>query len=527
MTQNIVEIPIGYYGQFNQGRPLFNADIFVGVPDTDPEIPINQKQITLLLEDGTEVPVSQPVNTGPGGYISHNGSAATMFVEDNYSIKCLNSLGAQEYFFENVFNKPPSSGTSASRYDTVSDMDAANPVVGDFIDTSGYTSVGDDGDNSYEIVAGGTGTDDGGSFIDLSNGNQAMALFPKGIHSINQWGASNAGLVDGAAAIRAAIAYGVANPPFVLVGAAGNYKCDTGLGDYFASDLVIDWTGAIFDFSAIVGSYELLTFTGTSETPVALTANAASAQKTVAVTSASFAVGDFVKIVSTTEFDPRTNSEYGELNFIETVPDGVSVTTTMELMTAYVTVDSASIQKLNPVRNITVRGLTFQGPLADDNSKGIIITNGINCLIDNIQSYDVDAIHIQFFDCTFCRVVDSPFQESNAPTTGYGVSFTDACQDCSAENNVFTDVRHSLSTNNGADGGITRRILFQANIVTDSAQTTAMTGGDAIDTHSGAEDISIIDNIVNSSSGTGINVESRSATIIGNSVSNTAGTGIG
>jgi len=193
-TKNIVEIPIGYYGQFNQGRPLFNADIFVGEPDTDPELVINQKQITLLLEDGTEVDVSQPVNTGPGGYISHNGSAATMFVSGNYSIKCLNSSsGAQEYFFENVFNTPASSGTGAARVDTVVDLIATNFSLGEFVDTSGYTTSDGGGSNSYEIVAGSTGTDDGGSFIDLNNGLQAKGLFPGGLITVKQFGAVGAG----------------------------------------------------------------------------------------------------------------------------------------------------------------------------------------------------------------------------------------------------------------------------------------------------------------------------------------------
>jgi len=138
----------------------------------------------------------------------------------------------------------------------------------------------------------------------------------------------------------------------------------------------------------------------------------------------------------------------------------------------------------------------------------------------------MDAIHVQLFDSTFCRILNSYFQESNAATTGYGTSFADASQDCSAENNVYTDVRHSLSTNNSAAGGITRRILFANNIVTDSAPATSGSGGDAIDTHAGAEDISIIGNIVNSSSGSGINAECRSATISNNSISFTQGNGI-
>jgi len=62
-------------------------------------------------------------------------------------------------------------------------------AIGDFVDTVGYAVAGDDGDNSYEIVAGSTGTDDGGSFINLDNGFQAKGLFPLGVVSIAQFGA--------------------------------------------------------------------------------------------------------------------------------------------------------------------------------------------------------------------------------------------------------------------------------------------------------------------------------------------------
>lgn len=62
-------------------------------------------------------------------------------------------------------------------------------VVGNFVSTTGYNSDADGGDNFYKIVAASTGTDDGGSFIDLSNGLQAKGLFPAGVVSVSQFGA--------------------------------------------------------------------------------------------------------------------------------------------------------------------------------------------------------------------------------------------------------------------------------------------------------------------------------------------------
>lgn len=73
-------------------------------------------------------------------------------------------------------------------FDTVALMVADTTlVVGDIAVTAGYISTGDGGDNSYEVVSAGTGTDDGGSFIDLAT-HQAKGLFPRAIRSPIQYG---------------------------------------------------------------------------------------------------------------------------------------------------------------------------------------------------------------------------------------------------------------------------------------------------------------------------------------------------
>ena len=74
---------------------------------------------------------------------------------------------------------------------TVDDMKTYSSLrIGDVITTKGYTTVGDSGDNTYEIVAASTGVDDGGSYIDLSaSGLQAKGLFLKGQVYLQQFGA--------------------------------------------------------------------------------------------------------------------------------------------------------------------------------------------------------------------------------------------------------------------------------------------------------------------------------------------------
>lgn len=100
-------------------------------------------------------------------------------------------------------------------FNSVADMVASTPLyVGAKVQTLGYYSPGDGGGNDYEIVAAGTGTDDGGSFIDLSgSGFQAKGLFPSGEISPLKFGAYGNGVIganrddanDDSAAIEAAL----------------------------------------------------------------------------------------------------------------------------------------------------------------------------------------------------------------------------------------------------------------------------------------------------------------------------------
>ena len=107
MALSLIKPPADYYPSFTQGRPIFNGSIYVGLPDTDPEILGNQIQLTVRQEDGTDVLVAQPVLTGSGGVPTYLGAPVQILAEGNYSIKVLNSAGTQVYYLENAFNGLP------------------------------------------------------------------------------------------------------------------------------------------------------------------------------------------------------------------------------------------------------------------------------------------------------------------------------------------------------------------------------------------------------------------------------------
>ena len=104
---SLINFPILYIPDPTKGRPLFNGQIFVGEPDTDPQVVINQKQLNVIEEDGNIVPVTQPFLLSAGGVPVYNGNPVRLDVDGNYSIKILNKLGTQVYYIENVFEGQP------------------------------------------------------------------------------------------------------------------------------------------------------------------------------------------------------------------------------------------------------------------------------------------------------------------------------------------------------------------------------------------------------------------------------------
>ena len=96
--ENEVRLPYAYIPDPTRGRPIFNGSIYVGKPDTDPQVVSNQLQVVAIQEDGISVPIAQPIKTGAGGVPTLNGSSIQLQVSGEYSIKVLDHLGAQVYY---------------------------------------------------------------------------------------------------------------------------------------------------------------------------------------------------------------------------------------------------------------------------------------------------------------------------------------------------------------------------------------------------------------------------------------------
>ena len=201
MANSIVRLPYQYFGDPNKGRPIFSAQIYIGEPDLNPgDIPLNQKTVTARQEDGTEVTIVQPITTGSGGYPEDDsGNIIELLVDGAYSILVNDRFGDQEYYSSNVEAGAPVTFDDNPVFcrDTLATAIAdLSLLVGYCVETTGYTTANDGGGANYIVVAGGTGTDDGGSYIDMDNGNQLQLLLNREIISAGVFGVTMDNVTD-------------------------------------------------------------------------------------------------------------------------------------------------------------------------------------------------------------------------------------------------------------------------------------------------------------------------------------------
>jgi len=95
----LVLLPYMYVADPTRGRPVFNGKIYIGEPDTDPRIPSNQKEATLVQEDGSSVPAEYPILTNAGGIPTYNGSPVAINVDGAYSLSIDDRNDQQVYYY--------------------------------------------------------------------------------------------------------------------------------------------------------------------------------------------------------------------------------------------------------------------------------------------------------------------------------------------------------------------------------------------------------------------------------------------
>lgn len=122
-----------------------------------------------------------------------------------------NDTGSAVYVIDNISLGDAFKSTLAG-YANLALALAGDDVIGSFLSTAEYTTATGIGGNTYKVVAGGTGTADGGAFINKTDGSgdQLQAIFKEKV-LIEQYGATMDGATDDSSEVIAATAFCSAN----------------------------------------------------------------------------------------------------------------------------------------------------------------------------------------------------------------------------------------------------------------------------------------------------------------------------
>lgn len=206
---NQINLSTMYIPSPSTDKALVGADIYIGIIDLDPEIIANQKTVSVLTENGSYVPVSQPLTTGSGGVPTYNGSPVSLYVDGDYSVKIKTSTGEQAYYI------PRNLSTDQSDYaETISDLRLlSGSVAYEKLDVLGYYSVNDGygGPSRYWMTGELPGhfVDNGCTVIVPTggDGSEAWIVIDKYNLTAKHFGCKGDGSTDDNTAIQAYMAY--------------------------------------------------------------------------------------------------------------------------------------------------------------------------------------------------------------------------------------------------------------------------------------------------------------------------------
>lgn len=101
MADILVTSPYRPFTLPSQFKAVFNGFIYCGTVDAvDPSN--SQVQVYKANEDGSRIPVAQPLRTNAGGFLVYNGQPAKFVTDSNHSLLVRDSLGAQVWYAPDV-----------------------------------------------------------------------------------------------------------------------------------------------------------------------------------------------------------------------------------------------------------------------------------------------------------------------------------------------------------------------------------------------------------------------------------------
>lgn len=103
----VVSMPSQLFTLARKFQAASNGKIFIGKIDTDPTLPENQIQVYLENEDGSHIPVPQPLIINQAGFPVFGGQIAKFVTVQGHSMAVYDSYGAQQFYYPNVLKYDP------------------------------------------------------------------------------------------------------------------------------------------------------------------------------------------------------------------------------------------------------------------------------------------------------------------------------------------------------------------------------------------------------------------------------------
>lgn len=103
----VVSMPSQLFTLARSFKAAANGKIYIGKIDTDPTIAENQIQVYVENEDGSHVPVPQPIIINQAGYPVYMGQIAKFVTVEGHSMAVYDAYNVQQFYFPNILKYDP------------------------------------------------------------------------------------------------------------------------------------------------------------------------------------------------------------------------------------------------------------------------------------------------------------------------------------------------------------------------------------------------------------------------------------
>lgn len=267
------------------------------------------------------------------------------------------------------------------------------------------------------------------------------------------------------------------------------------------------------DASGLPTNGKLFSIVGSAGTPIPLAANAAKWANTVVLDNVvGLAPRDIILIKSGALFYPDTSpGKFGQQARIKSIA-GNTITLYDKVRLAYNVADSATVQKVNGVINVTLENIIATGGGVGKNQMFADCNFVSDIWLKDCHASNFEERNINLTMAYHCRVLGGSYRFTPKAGTGYGIAVNRASYDVVIDGVTCEDMRHGV-TIGGVDG---------VNSIIKVVNCTMLAMTDAgIDSHPCSDECTFENNVIEgaqANSSSGIVSQGINCKIIGNTV---------